>query len=379
MNDLLLTNDFPPNRPGGISDYLCNLAVHWKDMVVLTDAAPGAYTGDRDCGCKVYRTMLGKAVAAIPFGCIYSLFLIYKYKIGIIHCGNASPFRWVAFALSLLTGKPYVIYYYGNDLLRFARKTRRSRVRRTLAKAVLTRAAAIVTISRYTRDLFTANFPYVNKERILLVVPGIGAQFLNRSVEEPRFVPGETARMVSVGRLNERKGFDRVIESLPLIAARGFKVSYTIAGKGDQRPFRELAKKTGVENCVTFMGYLQSQDDVIRQIERSHLFIMPSRVIGDSEVEGFGIVFLQAAALKRPSIGSATGGIPDAVDDGCTGLLVKNPESPEEIAEVVVSLLRTPERLSILGKAGYERVNREFDWRIICRRFKGQLRTLIHE
>jgi phosphatidyl-myo-inositol dimannoside synthase len=373
MNHLLIANDFPPHRPGGISDYLFNLTNHWKGMYVLAGKGRGTSEIDSHCMCKVYRTFLGRAVFAIPFSLLYALILIRKHSIGCIHCGNASPFRWVAFIVSLITGTPYLIYYYGNDLLTFAQKTRRWPFQRMLAGAVLGRARGIVVISNFTARSFMENFPRVNRNNIFLVTPGVGDNFLNRTVTAPLLKPGGPLRLISIGRLTKRKGFDMVIRAIPAVLSAGFDLRYTLVGKGDQEQLADVAKTAGVTKNVTFLGYLKSDNDLIAEIEKSHLFIMPSRMIGELEVEGFGIVFLQAAALKRPSIGSSVGGIPDAVIDKVTGILVKNPESPEEIAEAILQFLRDPCQLSILGEAAFERVNRECNWELICRRFKERI------
>jgi phosphatidylinositol alpha-1,6-mannosyltransferase len=157
------------------------------------------------------------------------------------------------------------------------------------------------------------------------------------------------------------KGHDVMIEALPSIRARIPDVQWVVIGDGPLRPSLErLAADRGVADSVRFLG---SVDDRAREdwLSRSHAFAMPSRLPpGGVGGEGFGIVYLEAAAHGLPVVAGAVGGAVDAVADGETGLLV-DPRNPSAVAAAIGDLLENPGRAEALGAAGADRARR-FTW-----------------
>jgi phosphatidylinositol alpha-1,6-mannosyltransferase len=154
-------------------------------------------------------------------------------------------------------------------------------------------------------------------------------------VDEERFRPGldgadlraeigvtQGQRLIlSVGRLQRRKGFDNVIRALPLLQRQGIDAHYTLIGIGEDREYLErLAREFGVADRVHLLGHV-SYDDLPRWYAACDLFAMPNRDI-DGDTEGFGLVFLEAAAAGRPALAGTAGGTGSAVVDGVTGLRV---------------------------------------------------------
>jgi len=149
-------------------------------------------------------------------------------------------------------------------------------------------------------------------------------------------------------------------------------------GRGDQRPLRELAERTGVSDQVSFAGFLGSAGDVAREMLKAHVFVMVSRLAADgTDIEGFGTVYLEAGALKRPAIAGRSGGAPEAVVHMQTGLLVDDPDSAAGIAETVAMLARQPGLVGALGEQAYQRVQAEVLWPDIAARLYGKLQTLV--
>ncbi|HTY08051.1 MAG TPA: glycosyltransferase, partial [Candidatus Edwardsbacteria bacterium] len=143
--------------------------------------------------------------------------------------------------------------------------------------------------------------------------------------------------------------------ALPAISATCPDLRYVVVGEGPDLPrLRSLAGELGVLDRVTFTGRLDDAA-VVALYHACDLFLMPSRTtLEPPNVEGFGISFLEAAACGKPVIGGRSGGIPDAVIDGITGLLV-DPNDPRQIAAAALAVLRDPGYARSLGKAGRER------------------------
>jgi phosphatidyl-myo-inositol dimannoside synthase len=167
-----------------------------------------------------------------------------------------------------------------------------------------------------------------------------------------------------MARLSEsHKGQDNFIRTLPAILARHPQVRYVIAGDGPLRShFERIAVAAGVKNAVVMTGKI---DEVTKGclVRNCRAFVMLSREApAAAQFEGFGLVFLEAALAGRPSIAGASGGIPEVVVDGKTGVLV-NPSSPIAIADAAISLLENPEFADQLGSQGRSRAQSEFTWK----------------
>ena len=186
-------------------------------------------------------------------------------------------------------------------------------------------------------------------------------------------VTGDKKLILSVGRLMRRKGFDNVIRSLPTLLMHGLDIEYAVIGVGDELGYlRGLADQLDVANRVHFLGHV-SYEDLPRWYNACDLFAMPNRDIeGDSE--GFGLVFLEAAASGKPAVAGQAGGTDSAVVDGVTGVRVDG-ENVAEIAVALEHLLRDPVKAAGMGKAARQRVLANF----IHERRVEQLRDLVLE
>ncbi|PSQ74941.1 MAG: glycosyltransferase family 1 protein, partial [Bacteroidetes bacterium QH_6_63_17] len=166
--------------------------------------------------------------------------------------------------------------------------------------------------------------------------------------------------LLTVGRLVRRKGIDTVLRALPTIIQTCPDVAYVIAGTGPDRPRLErLAACLGVRDRLCFVGDI-GHDRLPLYYSAADLFVMPARQ-DPPDVEGFGLVFLEANACGTPVVGAATGGIPEAIRDGETGLLVP-PDAPGVLADAARRLLANPGLANTLGRQGRERVLNDANW-----------------
>jgi phosphatidyl-myo-inositol dimannoside synthase len=171
---------------------------------------------------------------------------------------------------------------------------------------------------------------------------------------------GHQKLILSVGRLSRRKGFDQVIAALPALIDSGIDVHYALVGIGEDREYLgHHAVTTQVAERVHFLGHVEPAD-LPRWYEAADVFAMPNRSV-NSDTEGFGMVFIEAAACGTPSIAGRAGGTGSAVLDGRTGLRVDG----EDLAAVVHALRRMlgDEPLNRrLGEAAAARARSEFSW-----------------
>ena len=176
----------------------------------------------------------------------------------------------------------------------------------------------------------------------------------------PRSLPaGASPRLLSVGRLEEVKGFGYGLEALAEVRRRGVPASYTIIGGGAlEASLRQRAARLGVGESVRLTGPLPFAA-VVEELARHHLFLMPGVATGDGQVEAQGRVLLEAQASGLPIVASRIGGIPESVAPGA-GQLVP-PRDAASLAEAVVELCREPGRWEGMGEAGRRHVEAHFD------------------
>jgi len=211
------------------------------------------------------------------------------------------------------------------------------------------------------------------------IAPGIDTEHFapQASAEDLRASLGlrDKKVIVSVGRLVHRKGQDSLIAALPEILRRHPLAHILMVGEGPYRDHLEkLVKDLKLEGAISFIGRIQHAD-LPRYISVGDIFAMPSRSrLAGLEVEGLGIVYLEASACELPVIAGISGGAPDAVLEGETGITVDG-TNPSEIASAVISLLDDPLRAIAMGKRGREWIYSNWRWEIRASNFKELLKV----
>jgi len=167
--------------------------------------------------------------------------------------------------------------------------------------------------------------------------------------------------LLSVGRLVRRKGFDTVIKAIPSVVKECHDVKYYILGDGpEKKRLQELIDRMELSNIVEIRSGV-SDHVLSKYYSAADMFVMPNRQIGP-DVEGFGLVFLEASLYKLPSIAGNSGGAPEAVKDGTTGIVV-DPNSQEELVKSLVKLSCDRELRIEMGTMGKMRTEEHFKWR----------------
>ncbi|MFI5008816.1 MAG: glycosyltransferase family 4 protein [Solirubrobacterales bacterium] len=362
---LLLTPDYPPAK-GGIQTLLAKLAehAHGLDFSVLTLAEPGAGAHDRAQRVPVRR--VGRPGHVLPRPVVIAALdaagvaRALRHPPDLVLSGHivTAP---AAAAIERLLGVPFLQYLYAMEMA----------ARPTLTRFAVTRARAVVVLSGYARALaLQAGAP---PARVHTIPPGIDVPVAVSREPAPHEPPRERAArptILTVARLRERyKGHDVLIRALPLICARVPDVEWVAIGEGPLRAvLEEQARSLGVERHIRLLGSVSDRERD-EWLSRAHVLAMPSRLPGDGLAgEGFGIVFLEAAARGLPVVAGAVGGALDAVCNGTTGLLV-DPTDPHAVAAAIVEILRDPARADLLSRRSVEWAER-FAWPHIAARFQ---------
>ncbi len=357
---LVLTPDFPPAH-GGIQLLVHRIVRHAERlrMRVVTIDGPGARGFDATSELDVQRVgpVAGRrlAVAALNARALGEAVRFRPAAVLSGHIVTAPAAALIAAALRI----PVVQYLYAAEV--------GSRPR--LAAFAVRRADAVVAISAYTRELAVAHG--AQPARVHRIPPGV-------DLPAPDTVqPAERPTILTISRLSERyKGHDVMLRALPLIRARVPDVEWVVVGDGPLRPGLErTAAGQGLQCNVRFVGTV-SDGDRDRWLRRAHVFAMPSRLpAGGSAGEGFGIVYLEAAAHELPVVAGNVGGALDAVVHDQTGVLV-DPTDHVALADAITDMLLDPSHARALGIAGAQRAS-ELTWPAVARRVEDLVLGLV--
>ncbi|AZG43673.1 glycosyltransferase family 4 protein [Gordonia insulae] len=368
---LLITNDFPP-RPGGIQSYLQNLVdlLPPEDVVVY---AP-RWKGHEEFDARVPYTVVRHPTTLMlptPLVARRAAKIIRAHDISAVWFGAAAPLAVLAPAMRRAGARRVIASTHGHEV-------GWSMV--PLARQVLTyigRHVDVVTfVSRYTRGRFAAAF---GAEAAL--------EYLPPGVDTARFAPDPQARqrirerlglgdrptVLCLSRLVPRKGQDVLIRALPLIRREIGDVVLVIVGGG---PYAEtlhrIAADTGMSEHVVFTGSVPSAE-LPAHHAIADVFAMPARTRGRGlDVEGLGIVYLEASATGVPVVAGQSGGAPETVVEGVTGTVVDGTDI-DAVALAITAILADPAAAAEMGARGREHAVATWEWRSIAARLRQLL------
>src|SRR5262249_45877381 len=271
------------------------------------------------------------------------------------------------FALYLAEQRiPYGIIAHDSEIYRNS-----SRINDIVRRGMmLKRAAWVAANSNHTRLLL--NQWRLPSNKVMIVRPPISEEALREGrIREPK--SGDRYNLITIGRLVKAKGIDIVLRALAILNAEGVDFQYVVVGDGSQREALEkLAQAVGIESRVHFTGFI-SDEAKWPLLRKAEAFVMPSRVDPRVQHEGFGLAFLEAAAFGVAGLGSTGGGIPEAVIDGQTGLLVPE-DSVERLAEALIFLHRNPGTRHAMASRALQRARTEFSSVTIAAHFDDEVR-----
>jgi len=290
-----------------------------------------------------------------------------KEKVRVVCLGDLVYGGWLAFPLRYMFGRKVVVYVHGEEITTESAGGLFDRQRGRF----LAHAHGIVAVSRFTRDEIVRRM-HVDPAKIELISNGVDLQKFvaakRSSASAPAAVgPPGKRRLLTVGRLIPRKGFDRLIQAMPRLLERCPDAHLLVAGDGPQRgELEQLAADLQLTDHLTFLGRV-SDDELNRLYEAAEVFALPNREMPDGDTEGFGLVFLEANAFGKPVVAGCAGGAVDAVTNGVNGLTV-NGDSAVEVADAICRILLEPDLYRELS-AGAAKVAGASDWPLRVRQF----------
>lgn len=344
MRVLLVTNDFPP-RPGGIQQYLAGLVDALDGPVRVLAPRDRDQRGDvvRDRRRFLWptprvRRWIGSNIA--------------EFEPDVVLFGAPHPLAHLGPRLRRETGVPYGVVCHGAEITIPAAFP----LFRQLIRYPLVRADVLFAISEFTRR----KVERLAKRTVEVIGAGVAPMFApDAAPASPPVVVGCVSRFVP------RKGQARVLEACAELRAEGLDVAALLVGKGrDERRLRSLAERLGVPTRFEVAVSFAELPTLYRQM---HVFAMPcrSRWFG-LETEGFGVVFLEAAASGLPVVAGDSGGAPETVEPGRTGFVV---DSTDALLDALRRLVGDPELRRSMGSAGVVRAADRHSWPAVAERF----------
>jgi phosphatidylinositol alpha-1,6-mannosyltransferase len=370
---LLVTNDFPP-RQGGIQSYLHTFAslLPADDLVVYAPRWRGdshvKFDAAQPFSVSRHPTTL---MLPTPFVARRAADLVRAHDIETVWFGAAAPLALLAPAMRRAGASRIVASTHGHEVGWSMLPVARQALRR-----IGTHTDVVTYVSKYTRGRFASAFgPDAALEH---VPPGVDSTVFRpdpdaREELRSRYGLGDRPTVLCLSRLVPRKGQDFLIRSLPGIREKIDGAILVIVGGGPYADtLRRLARTCGVADHVIFTGSVPSAE-LAAHHTIADVFAMPSRTRGAGlDVEGLGIVYLEASACGVPVIAGLSGGAPETVQVGTTGLTVEG-TSVTQITDAVVRVLGDRDAATRMGAAGRRFVETEWRWDTLAQRLQRHL------
>jgi phosphatidylinositol alpha-1,6-mannosyltransferase len=367
MKILLFAQSFPPPSAGGSVQYIANIfsALPPQMAVIVTGNAEPALARQFDSGFPqriirfpfIAHVLRGQKVSKIARAREYLLWpltagwLILRERPQVVHIGEFNVASIAALIAKKLLRIPYVLFTYVEELTYITGRP----IYLRLLKKVLRNADAIITVSDYSIGVLQELgadpthihkvLPAVGRDKLVVAAEDVDAIRMKYSLRDFRV-------LLTVGRLEKRKGHATVIEALPAILLSLPATRYVIVGTGsEESKLKEQVRRAGLEDYVLFTGGIDD-DELACWYEICDIFVMPHRSLPEiRDTEGCPTVFLEASAHGKPVIGGRDGGVADAILHERTGFIIDGKDA-SKLAESVCYLLKTPELAARMGAAG---------------------------
>ena len=369
---LVVTNDFPP-RQGGIQTFVAALLdrLPAADLVVLASTSPGAAEHDATLPYRVVRmptAMLlptrGAARAAQR--------LAREHRAETVVFGAAAPLGLLAPGLRRAGVRRLVGITHGHETGWVALPGARQ-----LLQRIAGGLDVLTYISRYTHDRLA---PAVGRRTTMAQLsPGVDVELFHPGVNgtgvRAEHGLGDAPVVVCVSRLVPRKGQDVLVEGWPQVLTRHPRARLLLVGGGPSEDrLRRAVADAGLGDSVVLTGGVPAAR-LPAYYAAGDVFAMPCRTRrGGLDVEGLGMVFLEAAACGLPVVAGTSGGAPEAVQEGVTGHVV-DPRSASTVAATIADLLDDPARAAAMGAAGRAWVEQRWSWTTIAQDLTRLLST----
>ncbi|MFT5221836.1 MAG: phosphatidylinositol alpha-1,6-mannosyltransferase [Glaciecola sp.] len=367
MRVLWITNDLPP-RAGGIEQFVGNLLLRGpvQETLVIGPGNPDAAAHDQALPYEVVR-LPGRV---LPRGATrrHIAQLAARHQPDVVVLGASWPLGELAPWLKREVA-PVVALSHGHEAGLVSAKLG------MLVRRATRGLCALTTISEYTEDLLR---PHARADRLVRIPPGVDVEVFHPALNGAPLrrawgVPDDVVLVGCLSRLVERKGQDALVRVWPRVQQRFPNAWLAIVGVGPlEQKLRATVAGLGAGANIVMPGRVDWQD-----LPAAHaafdVFAMPCRTRNRGlDVEGLGIVYLEAQAVGVPAIAGRSGGAPETVIDGVTGLVV-DATHDDALVDAIVTLLGDPERRALMGTAGRAHAVADWSWDIIAAKFNALL------
>ncbi len=371
---LCITNDFGP-RAGGIETFVIGLLERMPFGSVIVYTSQQGDTASYDAlwlekyGVEVIRDKSKVLLPSLRVGRAVRK-LVRSRQITKVFFGAAAPLGLLSHGLRRAGVERVVALTHGHEVW-WAKLWPFKWAMRRIGNGV----DSLTYLGSFTKQAISRALSHRATASLVHIAPGIDTSHFSPVSDAhklKRELELEDKRViVSVGRLVHRKGQDTLVESLPLILEEFPDAHLLFVGVGPHLEYiHKRAIQLGVLNNISFVGRVQYAE-LPRFISVGEIFAMPSRSrLAGLEVEGLGIVYLEASACELPIVGGLSGGAPDALIEGETGFAVDG-TNPTAVALAVKELLRDPERAQAMGKRGRQWIIDQWEWRHWSEKFNN--------
>ena len=367
-NILLLTENFPPIE-GGSGRWFWELYSRLEPdrIVIATHDFDEGRQFDLEKQLNIVRLPLRsiewgfRSISGLLFywRCFWQVkALIKRYDISEIHCGRVIHEGVTAWLLKLVSGMPYKCYVHGEDVETAAT----SREQALLVRQVCKQSDLLICNSENSKSL-VSTLDFESTEKCTVLNPGVDtSQFLPAPTDKnykSKMGWQDKTVLLTVGRLQRRKGQDYLVKAMPHLLKQFPNLFYAIVGRGEcEDELRNSVTELGLTDHV---GIYTDLDDeaLVKSYQQCDIFILPNRTIGN-DIEGFGMVLVEAQACGKPVIAGDSGGTAETMLVGESGEII-DCSSPERLASALNDVLKNKEFLNF-GDKGLIHVRSTLDW-----------------
>ncbi len=375
-NILVITNDFGP-RTGGIETFVMGLLERIVDHKVVVFTSQQGDTSEYDqqwfkkFGVQVIRDRSKILLPSLRVA-KRAKEIAQMHNIEVVVFGAAAPLALMAPKLRKAGVKKIIALTHGHEVW-WARIFPFNLAMKRIGNSV----DHLTYLGEFTRQAISRSLSQKSIDSMVKIAPGIDTFHFSPQADatQRRTELGLESKkiIISVGRLVHRKGQDKLIQAFPTIVREIPNAHLLIVGEGPYRAHLEkLVEKLSLKANVTFVGRI-FYNNLPSYLSASDVFVMPSRSrFFGLEVEGLGIVYLEASACAIPVVAGVSGGAPDAVQEGITGLCVDG-TNIGQIAEAVIHICSDSKRATKMGLAGRNWVIEQWQWEIWSKQFNSLL------
>lgn len=299
--------------------------------------------------------------------------LIKSEKIEVIHCGRCLPEGFIGFIMKKLHGIPYICYIHGEDV----ETASTSRELSWIVNKALKGASKLICNSQNSAQILLNQW-HTDPLKTCVINPGVDAK---------KFTPVPKDELVkttlewqnrdvilTVGRLQERKGHDMLIKALPAIVDKYPQTLYAIIGHGEQKQYlQQLVETLCMQQHVVFMDEINDHQ-MIQCYQQCDVFVLPNRTVG-KDIEGFGMVLVEAQACAKPVIAGDSGGTAETMLIGTSGVII-DCRTPEQLSQTLIKWLGDVGLREKMGKSGRQHIEMTLDWVELTKRIEKLIEPL---